>query len=88
VKNVNQSNMHGFIEISDIVFANSEGLLIDPGEEKLKAEFSGVSASYIPVHQLLRIDKVDKQGVAKIKKRSDSDVVAMFPNIQGKKIEV
>ena len=38
----------------------------DPQEERLKREFEGVQQTYIPMHSVLRIDQVEKQGVAKI----------------------
>lgn len=80
-KNVSQSALHGFIEISEIVFDTDSNLLVDPAEEKIKSEFSGVNASFIPLHQLIRIDKVDNKGKAKIRKNDGSNVVANFPGI-------
>ncbi len=65
-KEVGQSNIWGFIEISDFVFGKKGQVLLDPQEEHLKQEFSGVNRSYIPMHAVLRIDEVPKEGVAKI----------------------
>jgi hypothetical protein len=56
-----------FVEVADLIFDNKNELLIDPAEEKLKAEFSGVNRTYIPMHQIVRIDQVDKKGVSKVR---------------------
>ena len=63
---VGQGDLFGFIEIGDIIFGERSAVLIDPSEERLKTEFSGVSRTSIPMHAVIRIDQVDKQGVNKI----------------------
>lgn len=65
-KHVYQSDMWGFLEIEELVFGNRSELVIDPGEEKLKTEFSGVKRSYIPTHAIVRIDEVENEGIAKV----------------------
>ncbi|MEP1744065.1 MAG: DUF1820 family protein [Kangiellaceae bacterium] len=77
-KSVTQGNLYGFVEIQQILFNNRSGILVDPSEEKLKAEFQGVKSTQIPIHSVIRIDEVDKQGVAKIGEASNS-VVTPFP---------
>jgi hypothetical protein len=72
-----QSDLYGFIEIEEIVFGERSQLLVDPSEEKLKAEFDAVTRSYIPMHSIVRIDEVEKEGVAKISKPSSSNVAKM-----------
>ncbi|HCS66483.1 MAG TPA: DUF1820 domain-containing protein [Cellvibrio sp.] len=76
-----QSEMYGFIEIEEFVFGERSGLLIDPAEERLKNEFAGVKRSYIPMHSIVRIDEVEKEGPAKISeiKGGGSDKIAQFP---------
>ncbi len=66
VKHVYQSEMWGFLEIEAFVFGNRSELLVDPGEEKLKAQFAGVKRSYIPLQAVIRIDQVEREGVAKV----------------------
>ncbi len=65
-KSVYQGDMYGFVIIEDFVFGEKSTIVIDPGEEKLKAEFEGVKRSFIPMHEIVRIDQVKKRGVAKI----------------------
>ena len=57
-----QGDLFGFIEIGDIIFGERSAVLIDPSEERLKTEFGGVSRTCIPMHAVIRIDQVDKQG--------------------------
>ena len=75
-KQVYQSDLYGFIEVEDFVFDERSQLLVDPGEEKLKAEFSGVKRSFIPIQAVIRIDEVEKTGISKI---SSGDNVSPFP---------
>jgi hypothetical protein len=58
--------MYAFVEVEDIIFGERSQVLVDPGEEKLKSEFSGVKRTYIPLQAVIRIDEVDKEGVNKI----------------------
>lgn len=76
VREVYQSDLWGFIEIENFVFGERSQMVVDPGEEKLKTEFTGVKRSFIPLQAIIRIDEVEKEGVASISK---GDNVAPFP---------
>lgn len=65
-RQVCQSSMYGFIEVEELVFGERTAVVVDPSEEKLKDEFLGVKRTYIPMHSIIRIDEVEKQGTAKI----------------------
>ena len=65
-KSVHQGEMFGFIEIEQLVFGEKTLIVVDPSEENLKSEFSEVSRTYIPMHSIIRIDEVKKQGTPKI----------------------
>jgi len=65
-RSVHQGAMFGFIEIEKLVFGEKSGVVVDPTEENLKSEFSDVSRTYIPMHAVIRIDEVNKQGTAKV----------------------
>ena len=74
------SDVWGFIEVEEYVFGERSQLVVDPSEEKLKLEFSGVKRSYIPMHAIIRIDEVEKQGTGKISEASGgSGNVSHFP---------
>jgi hypothetical protein len=76
---VYQSEMYGFVEVEDFVFGEKNQVIVDPGAEKLRTEFSGVQRTYIPMHHILRIDEVEKEGTGKVREASADDKVAIFP---------
>jgi len=79
-KNIKQSDIYGFVEIEEYLFGETSGILLCPQEERLKSEFEGVSSSLIPIHAVVRIDRVKKRGVAKIKAVTDKgDKITAFP---------
>ncbi len=65
-RSVHQGAMFGFIEMEKLVFGEKNSVVVDPSEENLKSEFSHVTRTYIPMHSIVRIDEVDKQGTAKV----------------------
>ena len=66
VKHVFQGDLYGFVVAEDFIFGETSTIVVDPSEEKLKSEFSGVKRSFIPMHEIIRIDQVEKRGSAKI----------------------
>ena len=83
-KQVYQSDLYGFIEIEDYIFGERSQLVVDPGEEKLKAEFMGVKRSFIPMQAIIRIDEVEKEGVSKISKGDNISPVPTLISPQAK----
>jgi hypothetical protein len=77
-RKVSHGSLFGFIEIEELVFGERSTVVLDPSEERIKAEFEGVKRSYLPMHSVLRIDEVKKQGVSKISTYEGSNV-AQFP---------
>ncbi len=83
-----QSEMYGFIEVEEFVFGDPDKLVVNPGEEKLKAEFSGVVRSYIPMYAIIRIDEVEKEGTGKITEgqTGQSSNIRHFPMASGRPV--
>lgn len=77
-RSVSQGALFGFIEVEEIVFGERTTVVVDPSEEKLKSEFATVKRTYIPMHAVIRIDEVEKQGVSKIS-ALDGNNVSQFP---------
>lgn len=77
-RKVGHGNMFGFIEVEEMVFGERSGVVLDPAEERIKSEFEGVKRTYLPLHSVLRIDEVKKQGTAKITTFEGANV-AQFP---------
>jgi len=76
-RGVGQGGLFGFIEIEELVFGERSTVVVDPTEEKIKSEFKGVKRTYLPMHSVVRIDEVDREGVSKISKMEGN--VAQFP---------
>ena len=65
-RKVAHGGLFGFIEVEELVFGERSTVVLDPSEERIKSEFEGVKRTYLPLHSVLRIDEVKKQGVSKI----------------------
>lgn len=76
-RGVSDGALMGFVEIEELTFGERTQVVVDPAEEKLKSEFSGVKRTYIPMHAIMRIDEVEKEGTAKVSE-TDSKVTP-FP---------
>ncbi len=76
--NIYQSDLYGFIEVEDYIFGKKTQVVIDPAEDKLRTEFEGVQRSFIPMHAVIRIDEVEKEGVAKVTESSGTNITP-FP---------
>ena len=77
-RKVSHGTLLGFVEVEELVFGERSAVVVDPSEEKVKAEFEGVKRTYLPLHSVLRIDEVRKQGVSKVS-TFDGSNVAQFP---------
>ena len=82
VRSVYQSDLMGFLEVEEFVFDERSKMIVDPGEEKLKNEFASVKRSYIPLHSIVRIDEVDKEGACKVTDFKGGNVTPLsFPTM-------
>ena len=80
-RRVHPGSLMGFVEIEELVFGERSKLLVDPAEEKLRGEFKGVKRSYLPMHAVIRIDEMARQGPARIHDlpKGTSGTVTAFP---------
>ncbi len=65
-REVSHGEMLGFVEVGKLVFGEKTTVVVDTSEERLKQEFENVERFYVPVHAIVRIDEVSKQGAARI----------------------
>lgn len=79
-KRVQQGEFYGFIEVQDLIFDESSKVLVDPSSERLKSEFQGVDRTIIPIHAVIRIDEVQKEGQGKIHEPADKSNITRFPS--------
>ena len=77
-RNVSHGTLFGFIEVEKLVFGARSTVVVDPAEEKIQAEFADVKKTFLPLHSIIRIDEVVKQGVSKISSAEGGNV-AQFP---------
>jgi len=74
---IGQGALFGFVEVEELVFGARSSVLVDPSEEKIKSEFEGVTRTHLPMHSIIRIDEVEKEGAGKISKIEGN--VTQFP---------
>jgi len=76
-REVSHGDLFGFVSVEQLVFGERTTVVVDPAEEKIKSEFAHVKRTYLPMHSIIRIDMVDKQGTSKISKLEGN--VTQFP---------
>jgi hypothetical protein len=80
-KYITEEALVGFVELEDLVFSNPSSIVVDPSEERLKAEFADVYRIYVPMHTILRIDEVKRVGVAKVYDNQSSSLSHLSDNM-------
>lgn len=80
-REVSQGALFGFVEIAGLLFGERSSVVVDPAEEKLKSEFAGVKRFHVPMHAVIRIDEMEREGTSKVSDLSDKGNVAAFPPI-------
>jgi hypothetical protein len=78
-REVSHGGLFGFVEVEELVFGERSSVVVDPSEERIKSEFENVKRTYLPMHSIIRIDEVDKQGTSKITKAEGN--VTPFPSV-------
>jgi len=76
---VSHGSLFGFLEVEELLFGERSSVVVDPSEEKVKAEFEGVKRTYLPLHSILRVDEVRKHGVSKVSVAENASNVTQFP---------
>ena len=84
-KSAASSDLYGFVEIDQLVFDEDATMVIDPTEERVREEFEGVKTLHIPMHNVIRIEEVEKRGSCMIRDRESGEKVTPFPLSPGKK---
>lgn len=74
-RQVASSNLYGFIEVSKLVFETDDSVVIDPTEEKLRDEFAQTETLFLPIHGVIRIEKVTRRGTCAIREQSSGEKV-------------
>ena len=85
VRGIDSADVYGFVELSSFMFTKPSQVVIDPSEEKLRNEFGEVDSTWVPIHNIIRIDQVRKEGTAKIVEAESSNVTPFPIPLPGKK---
>ena len=83
-RGVSSSGLWGFIEVSELVFSEDSGLVVDPTEDKMRREFEGVEVLHLPLQSVLRVEEVARRGQCQIRDRESGENVTPFPMTPGK----
>ena len=78
-RGVTTSGLWGFVEVSGLVFDTTDGLVVDPTEEKMRQEFEHASVLHLPIQSVLRVEEVKKRGQCLIRDRESGEKVTPFP---------
>lgn len=79
-RSVAASEIWGFVQVAEIDFeAASEGLVIDPTEERLRDEFRDTRVLHLPMHAVIRVDEVDRRGPLAIRDSATGEKITPFP---------
>lgn len=78
---ISEESLVGFLEMEDLVFTDMpQGLLLDPNEEKMRQKFKDVRRTYIPIHLVVRIDEILREGEVTVKEvKTTNSNVSHFP---------
>ena len=66
-REVEASDLFGFLEIRDLVFGEKSQVLVDPTEDGLRKEFEDTRRIILPMHSIVRIEELDRQSRARAK---------------------
>jgi hypothetical protein len=85
-RQVSQGNLFGFVEVEDLVFGGRTEVVVDPGEESLRSEFGQAKRLFLPMHSIIRIEEVEREGPARVRSGPEKEsairtfpVVTLFP---------
>jgi hypothetical protein len=83
-RQVGQGNLFGFIEVEELVFGSRSEVLLDPSEESLRSEFGQAKRLYLPMHAVIRIEEVEREGISRMRaikgeEEGSGSIVRAFP---------
>lgn len=78
---ISEEALVGFLEVEDLVLTELHStILIDPdNEDRMRQEFKEVKRCYIPIHLILRIDEIVKEGASLRNLGEKTSNVSQFP---------
>lgn len=79
-RRVANGDLWGFVDVSELEFDVRAGVVVDPTEERLQAEFGDTRVLHLPMQSVLRVEQVERRGKAAIRDAATGEqVVTPFP---------
>ena len=79
-RHVSQGGLFGFIEVEELVFGARSELVVDPSEEGIRNEYGSARRLFLPLHAVLRIEEVEREGPARVRPGKEAaGIVTPFP---------
>lgn len=78
-REVGQAALFGFVEIGELIFNGRSELVVDPTIEGLRAEYGSARRLFLPMHAILRIEEVEREGPARAQAIKGTAQVTPFP---------
>lgn len=79
-RHLSQGGLFGFIEVEELVFGARSELVVDPSEEGIRNEYGGARRLFLPLHAILRIEEVEREGPARVRPGKEAaGIVTPFP---------
>jgi hypothetical protein len=79
-RQVTQGSLFGFIEVEDLIFGARSQVVVDPGEESLRHEFGEAKRLFLPLHAVVRIEEVEREGTSRMRAAPEgASTVRPFP---------
>ena len=76
---VDSSHLYGFVEAAGLIFDSDSKVVVDPTEERLRAEFADTEKLMLPLQSVIRIEQVKKRGKCVIRDHGTGDKVTPLP---------
>ena len=79
-RQVSQGSLFGFVEVEDLIFGGRSQVVVDPSAESLRAEFGEAKRLFVPLHAVVRIEEVEREGTPRMRAAPEgAGVVRAFP---------
>jgi hypothetical protein len=78
-RKVSPGELLGFVAVEGLSFGERSSVVLDPAEERIKAEFADVKRFHVPLHAVVRIDEVAKRGSAKVTTLATGERAPVLP---------
>ncbi len=76
---VESQDFLGFVELSEMMFDDTQTNKLGVSEKRLKEEFKRVKRAFIPLQSVIRIDEVERDTPSELKQADKKGNIRQFP---------